>query len=177
MNILVITGSAHKNGTSAKMAEEFIKGAQEAGNDVYRFDAAFKNVHPCLACEKCHNTDKGCVFKDDMEEINPHLLDADLVVFVSPVYYYGITAQIKSVIDRFYANDSLLHGHKKAVLLLTMEEKALEAADGCISTFKDMTRFLNWEIFGTIVAADSVNLDALMKTDYPAKAYALGKSI
>lgn len=48
MKILMITGSAHKNGTTAMLASEFIKGAEEAGHEVYRFDAAFKNVHPCI---------------------------------------------------------------------------------------------------------------------------------
>ena len=54
MKITVITGSPHKNGTSARLAEEFIKGAESAGHKVFRFDGAFKNVHPCIACEKCH---------------------------------------------------------------------------------------------------------------------------
>lgn len=55
MKIVMITGSAHKTGTTAVMAEEFMKGATEAGHEVYRFDSAFKNVHPCIACEHCHN--------------------------------------------------------------------------------------------------------------------------
>ena len=57
MKILVVTGSPHKAGTSTLLAEQFIKGAAEAGHEVCRFDAAFKNVHPCIACERCHNTE------------------------------------------------------------------------------------------------------------------------
>lgn len=98
MKILVITGSAHKNGTTALLTEQFIKGAEESGHEVFRFDSAFKKVHPCIACEKCHNTDTGCVFKDDMEELNPVLLTADAVVFVTPIYYYAMNAQIRAVI-------------------------------------------------------------------------------
>ncbi len=64
MKILVITGSPHKAGTSEVLAEQFIKGAEKAGHEVFRFDAAFKDVHPCIACEKCHTTDTGCAFKD-----------------------------------------------------------------------------------------------------------------
>ena len=95
MKITVITGSPHKNGTSARLAEEFIKGAESAGHKVFRFDGAFKNVHPCIACEKCHKTNSGCAFKDDMQELDPHLLESDGIVFVSPIYYYDVTAQIK----------------------------------------------------------------------------------
>jgi len=122
MKIIVITGSAHKNGTSANLAENFIKGAEEAGHEIFRFDSAFKKVHPCIACEKCHNTDTGCAFKDDMETLNPELLSADAVVFVTPIYYYAMNAQIRTVIDRFYANDAQLHGNKKTALLVTMAD-------------------------------------------------------
>ena len=85
MKVLVITGSAHKNGTTAYLAQKFIEGATEAGHVVFRFDAAFKNVHPCIACEKCHRTGS-CAFQDDMNELNPHLLEADVIVLVSPIY-------------------------------------------------------------------------------------------
>ena len=122
MKIVMITGSPHRHGTSALLADAFIQGAQEAGHTVFRFDAAFQELHPCRACERCHNTDKGCIYKDGMEELNPHLLEADLVAFASPIYYYDWSAQLKLAIDRFYANSTALRTPKKAVLLLTMED-------------------------------------------------------
>lgn len=102
MKILVITGSPRKNGNSNTLAEHFIKGAKEAGHEVVRFDAAFKKVHPCIACNRCGMNGQ-CVFKDDFEFIRKHIADADLVAFATPMYYFGISAQIKTVIDRFYA--------------------------------------------------------------------------
>lgn len=90
MKVLVITGSPHKNGTSAHLVQSFIKGAEEAGHEVCRFDAAFKNVHPCIACDHCNKTGNGCVFKDDMEVLNPMLFEADVVAFAAPIYYYGM---------------------------------------------------------------------------------------
>lgn len=95
MKIVVITGSAHKNGTSAYLAEKFIGGAEEAGHEIFRFDAAYKNIHPCIGCDKCKNMGS-CAFQDDMNELNPHLLEADAVVLVSPIYYYDVNAQIKA---------------------------------------------------------------------------------
>ena len=127
MRILVVTGSPHKHGTSACLADNFVKGATEAGHEVYRFDAAFKNVHPCTACNTCYTKGDGCVFKDDMEELNPKLFEAEAVVFVSPIYYYNVNAQIKAVIDRFYANDAKLHGNRKTALLTTMEDETMES--------------------------------------------------
>lgn len=177
MKVLIITGSAHKNGTTAYLAKQFIKGADEAGHEVCRFDAAFKDVHPCIACEKCHNGTLGCVFKDDMQELNPHLIEADAIVLVSPIYYYDINAQLKAVIDRFYANDAVLHGNKKAVLMVAMADDNLETANGALETFKGMTKYLEWDIAGTVIGVNCMTPDMLKNTDYPKQAYELGKAL
>ena len=177
MKVLVITGSAHRKGTTDVLAEQFIKGAAEAGHEVCRFDAAFKKVHPCIACEKCHNTDLGCVFKDDMEELNPHLLASDVIAFVSPIYYYDVNAQLKAVIDRFYANDAALHKNKKAILMVAMADDTMESADGAVASFKGMTNFLEWDVAGILAGVDCGNVDALNKTDYPKQAYEMGKNL
>ena len=66
MKIQVITGSPRKNGNSSTLADHFIRGAEEAGHEMVRFDAAFKEVHPCIACNKCGMNGE-CVFKDDFE--------------------------------------------------------------------------------------------------------------
>lgn len=177
MKILVITGSAHKKGTSAWLADEFSKGAEEAGHEVYRFDAAYRDVHPCIACERCHTTDKGCTFRDDMNELNPQLLEADVVAFVSPVYYFDINAQLKAVIDRFYANDKALHGGKKAVLMVSMYDDTIATAEGAIASFKSTAAYLGWENAGVIAATGCGSVDDMKKTDFPQQAYELGKNL
>ena len=177
MKVLVITGSPHKNGTTAALAEQFIAGAKAAGHQVTRFDAAFKQVHPCIACEKCHTADAGCVFKDDMEELNPLLFAADAVAFVSPVYYYTVSAQIKAAIDRFYANDAALHKGKKAVLITAMADDTMESAEGPNATFKGMFDFLEWENSGILNAAACSTAADLENTEYPKMAYEMGKSL
>lgn len=176
MKIVVLTGSAHKNGTTAMLADEFIKGAEKAGHEVFRFDAAYKNVHPCIACERCHNTDKGCAFQDDMNELNPHLLEADGIVFISPIYYYDINAQLKAVIDRFYANDAALHRNKKAALMVTMADDTEKTADGAVKSFKGTADFLEWKIAGTVIGVKCATVEDLKKTDYLKQAYEFGKS-
>ena len=177
MKVLVLTGSPHTHGTSALLADEFIRGAEEAGHEVTRIDTASLQVHPCIACEQCHHTDKGCVFKDDMQKVTPPLLHADAVIFISPVYYYGINAQLKTVIDRFYANDELLHGEKKSALLLTYADDKDRTADGAAATFDRMAEFLEWENLGVIAAKACADRDDIERTDYPQKAYELGKSL
>lgn len=177
MKIVVITGSPHRHGTSALLADKFIQGAQENGHEIFRFDAAFQDLHPCLACRKCRETENGCVYKDDMELLNPHLLAADMVVFASPIYYYDWTAQLKLAMDRFYANGPALRVPKKTALLLTMEDDTMESAAGAIQSYQGMTNFLHWQRVGVISALDCGNLEDMAKTNYPQKAYELGKSL
>ena len=87
MKILVITGSPHKKGTSALLADNFIAGALEAGHEVFRFDTIFQVTQPCLACYYCRKNNHKCIQEDDMELVWDKLIAADMVVFVTPVYY------------------------------------------------------------------------------------------
>ena len=177
MKIVVITGSHHKNGTSAHLAAAFIRGAEETGHEVCRFDAAFRQVHPCIACETCYNTNRGCVFADDMKTLYPELLAADAVAFATPIYYYAMNAQIRAVIDRFYACDAQLHHNKKTALLVTMADNTMESAAGAIASFQGMAKFLDWDIAGMVIGAVCMDVPALERTDYEEQAYQLGKQI
>ena len=178
MKVLVITGSPHKKGTSALLVSEFIRGAEEAGHEVSRFDAAFKAVHPCIACEQCHTAaEKGCVFKDDMNELLPLLANAEAVVFASPVYYFTISAQLKAAVDRFYAIDEVLHEEKKAMLMVTMSDSTVSTADGALAFFRGTTGYLGWKDVGTLVAAGCTTRADIENTDYPQQAYEMGKNL
>lgn len=177
MNITIITGSAHRHGTSALLADKFAEGAEEAGHAVFRFDAAFKNVHACLGCDTCRAKKAGCVFKDDMDQLNPHILQADMIVFASPVYYFNVNAQLKSVIDRFYANNSALQGNKKTALLLSMADTSAGSAEGSEAFFKHFADYMGWERLGVISATGSWTREDIEKTDFPQRAYDLGRSL
>jgi len=104
MKIVVITGSPHRHGTSALLADEFIRGAEEAGHSVTSFDAAFMKIGACLGCDKCMMSGP-CCQKDDMEQIINAILQTDMIVFATPLYYYGMSTQLKAVIDRFYSKN------------------------------------------------------------------------
>ena len=99
MKIAVITSSPHKNGSSNLLASEFIRGAEEKGHSVTLFDAGHSEIKSCIGCDKCGMNGE-CVFKDDFEFVRNNIVDADVVVFTTPMYYFGISAQIKTVIDR-----------------------------------------------------------------------------
>ena len=176
MKILVITGSPRKNGNSNTLADNFIKGAQEAGHSVVKFDSAFKNVHPCIACNKCGMNGQ-CVFKDDFEFIRNNIVDADAVVFVSPMYYFGISAQIKAVIDRFYAINGQIHVSKKAALIMTYADTSTKEAQPIINHYETLLNYLGWSDAGKVIASGVWTAGDINHTQYPKQAYELGKKI
>ena len=176
MKILVITGSPRKNGNSATLADHFIRGAKEAGHEVVRFDAAFKKVHPCVACNSC-GMNGPCVFKDDFEFVRGHIVDADCVVFATPMYYFGISAQLKAVIDRFYAINGSIHVPKKAVLLMTYANTAASEAVPIESHYEVLLKYLGWSDAGRVIASGVWPVGAVERTRYPEQAYRLGRSI
>ena len=176
MKILVLTGSPRKNGNSNTLADNFIKGAEEAGHMVERFDAAFKDVHPCIACNKC-GMNGTCVFKDDFEFVRQHIIDADAVVFATPMYYFGISAQLKAVIDRFYAINGQIHRPKKAVLLMTYADTGAAEAEPIIKHYEVLLNYLGWQNAGTVIASGVWPAGAVNHTEYPRQAYELGLSL
>ena len=100
--VLILSGSPRKGGNSDTLCDEFMKGAIEAGNEVEKIFVAGKNIGYCKACYACKDTGV-CVIKDDMAEVLQKMLDADVIVLSSPVYFYSISAQLKAVIDRTVA--------------------------------------------------------------------------
>lgn len=177
MKILVISGSPHKSGSTALLTENFIAGAEEAGHEVCRFDASFKSIHPCMGCERCHKTGDGCVFKDDMEELRPEVLNSDAIVFVSPVYYFGMNAQLAAAIDRFYAfNDKLMTQDKKAALITAFADDEEDACSGLVKTYQLTLRYMGWEDRGIVAAQGCSNADDVLQSSYTTQAYRLGKN-
>ncbi len=180
MKITVLTGSPHQAGATALLADKFIQGAEEAGHQVYRFDAAEKGVSPCIACDCCGQGCEPCVMDDDMEELNPHLLEADLVAFVTPLYYSGMSAQLKTVVDRFYGIDNRLCGSgKKTVLLAACADGAENgwAMDELAAHYKGFTGYLQWENLGMVLATGCGSRGDAEASPFPEQAYQLGKSL
>lgn len=177
MKIVVLTGSPRKNGNSAYLAEQFIKGAEEKGHEVFRFDCAFKQVEPCRACNRC-GMNGPCIFNDDFQELRPYLIEADMVVFATPMYYFGISAQMKLVIDRFYAINGQIKGMiKKAAFIMTYADTSEKKAEPMLAHYHKLIDYLGWSSVGEIVASGVWTAGSVQSTDYPQKVYLLGKSL
>lgn len=176
MKIVVLTGSPHRNGTTALLAERFITGARDAGHSIFRFDAAFRETHPCSGCDAC-GMNGPCIYKDDIEtNLITHLTDADLIALVSPVYYFHISAQLKTVIDRFYSRTGRISG-KQSVLLAAAGSNTELTMRSLQKFYSTLSNYMRWHSRGTVLAPGCPTRDALIKTAYPEAAYQLGKSL
>lgn len=170
-------GSPNKNGSSNLLAENFIRGAEEAGHSVKVIDAAHANIHPCTGCIHC-GYEGPCVQIDDMEMIRRQILDADMMVFVTPLYYYGISAQLKTLIDRFCAFNSSIQGkHMKSALLTVAWNSADWTFDALEAHYHILVRYLNLKDMGAILGYGCGGLSMTRSSGYPQKAYDLGKSL
>lgn len=175
--ITVVTGSPRRRGTSFLLADEFIRGAKERGHIVTRYDAAFSKVTPCNGCDRCGIGARPCVYKDDMLKIGPSLVEADVVVLCTPLYYFGFSTQIKAVIDRFYGYNSRLHEGKRAVLLATAWNSDDWTMEALATHYRILTRYMGWKDAGRILAIGCGTRADIEASAFPRQAYELGRRI
>ena len=97
--VLIISASPRKGGNSDILCDRFMQGAEEAGNTVEKVSLRDLKIGYCMACYGCRGTKK-CVQKDDMEELLSRMIEADVLVLATPVYFYSMDGQLKTMIDR-----------------------------------------------------------------------------
>jgi len=99
--VLTFNGSPRKNGNTSALLHEFIRGASESGANVEQIIAYDLNLNYCTGCLKCNLLKRCAIGADDWQQLSQKILDADVVVFASPVYFHHVTAQLKKILDRF----------------------------------------------------------------------------
>ena len=177
MKIVVLTGSPRKNSNTSYMADRFIAGATEAGHEVFKFDCARSEVSGCIGCNHC-NMNGPCIYDDDFSKLRPKLIEADLVAFVSPMYYFGFSSQIKRVIDRFYAINGQIKGaSKKAVFMMAYADNSKSEAEAMTVHYKTLIKYLGWKDAGMVIAPGVWTAGSIKNTKYGEDAYKLGKNI
>lgn len=128
MNVILLQGSARKKGNTAKVLNWVEDELIALGHGVESIYLNSRNLKGCLGCAKCkeHPDRVGCVQTDDIPEILGKIVNAQAVVFASPLYFWGVTAQLKAVIDRTYSlytnyhqpgHASLVEGQRQALLV------------------------------------------------------------
>lgn len=156
MNILVLNGSPRPNGNTAAMVAAFVEGVDKSKHNIKVIPVCSKNISGCLACEYCHTKGDGmCIQQDDMQEIYPLLLEAEMIVLASPVYYHGFTGQLQCAINRIYALDKPKNLKKAALILSSGSDKVY---DGAIYEYQNsFLDYLELEDMGIFTAFDKQN--------------------
>lgn len=177
MKIVVLEGSPNKNGSSNTLANAFIEGAKEAGHSVDVIDAAHANIHPCTGCIHC-GYEGPCVQKDDVDDIRARVLAADMMVFVTPLYYYGMSAQLKTLVDRFCAfNSSIQRKHMKSAMIAAAWNADGRTFEALEAHYKALVRYLNLKDMGAVWGKGCGTPSMTKRSRYVQQAYELGKNL
>ena len=175
MKIVILEGSPNQNGSSNLLAGAFIRGAQEAGHTAEVIDAAHSKIHPCTGCIRC-GYEGPCVQKDDMERIRTQILDADMMVFVTPLYYYGMSAQLKTMVDRFCAfNSSIQRKHMKSAILAAAWNSDSWTFEALEAHYRTLVRYLDLRDMGAVWGKGCGTPSMTKHSQYPQQAYELGR--
>jgi multimeric flavodoxin WrbA len=161
MKVLGIFGSPRRGGNTEILLEEALKGAEKEGAKVDRLYLSDFTLTPCKECHGCDRTGN-CVILDDMQNVYPRLLESDVVIFASPIFFYGVTAWAKALIDRcqaFWARKYLLkdpslgkEGKKRKGFFISVgATKGPRVFDGAVLTVKYFFDVLNAEYVGELV--------------------------
>lgn len=175
--IAVLVGSARKHGNTDQIADAFIQGATEEGNICTKVYLGEKNIQGCRGCNYCQNNNHQCIIQDAMQEYYPLFLEADVVVFTSPLYFWTISSWIKTFIDRLYAisvDDQ--YPRKETVLLMSAGDDHFWTFEQAISYYRFLTKALGWKNLG-MVCAGGCEIHNNVNKQYLTEAYQIGKSI
>ena len=175
--VVILSSSPRRGGNSELLAEAFARGAQESGNQVetvYLREKQYGFCRGCLACQKLGH----CVIRDDAVEVAARMHDADVLVFATPVYYYSVSGQLKTMLDRanpLYGTD---YDFTKAYLLATAAEDGRETVEGTVRAVQGWVDcFGRCKLAGTVFAGGVTDAGDIAGHPALEKAHQMGKEI
>lgn len=174
--ILILTGSPRKGGNTDRLAAAFSQGARE-NNDIEVISIADVKVSPCIGCNACFMREGNtCVQRDDMDLIYDRLKEADTLIIASPVYFYGVSAQMKAVIDRLHTPMRNCFGIKKLGLIMVGAAELPELFDSILTQYRLVLNFFKLEDIGTVLVRGAGEKGSVTESSLK-EAYELGRSI
>ena len=176
--VLILSGSPRKGGNSDILCDEFMRGAIEAGNAVEKIRVTEKKIAPCTGCYFCRNNGGRCALNDDMTDILQKIIDCDVLVLSSPVYFYSICAQLKAVIDRTVARWTEI-ANKELYYIATAAEEDEDTLDTTLACFHGFAMCIDgYEEKGTLYGKGvSEKGDVLNRPELTLIAYEMGLSV
>ncbi len=175
-NILIISASPRKCGNSDTLCDEFLRGAKDSGNNAEKIFLRDKKINYCTGCGVCNDTHK-CVQKDDMAEILDKMVNADVIVLATPVYFYTMDAQLKTLIDRTVPRYTEISG-KEFYFIVTAADTDKSMLEKTVDGLRGFTDdCLSDPIEKGVIYASGVWQSGDVKgTEYMQQAYEMGRN-
>jgi multimeric flavodoxin WrbA len=140
--VLVLSASPRRNGNSDLLCDEFVKGAQEAGHQAEKIFLKDRKINYCLGCGACYDKGKPCSQRDDMPAILEKMIAADVIVMATPVYFYTMNAQMKTLIDRTCAGYTEIK-NKDFYFIVAAADSSTQAMERTLEGFRAFTSCLD----------------------------------
>lgn len=175
--VLILEGSPRPNGNSCILSDEFARGAEESGCDVEKIHITRKKIAGCLGCNACQRNNGICVQKDDMAEIQEKMTAADVIVLASPIYFYSMTGQMKTMLDRTYAFFNQLAG-KTFCFIITCAAPEESFTETMLAALRGFTCCVPDSIEGGVVLGLGTNDPGdVRQSAAMEKAYQMGRRV
>ena len=175
--IMIVTSSPRKGGNSETLARKFAEGAIAAGHDAQVVAVRDLGLKFCTGCFACQSLGR-CVLGDGMNALYESFQNADVLVFATPVYYYAVSGQLKTFLDRLNPLYPKQNRFREVYLLATAAEADEHAMDGSVKDIQGWIDCFEGVRLAGVLRATGVNdkgeIDA---TDFPAKAFEMGKNV
>lgn len=175
--VLILSASLRGNSNSEILANEFAKGAKAAGHEVRQISLKDKAINFCKGCLTCQTT-RCCIIKDDVNEIIQKMSVADVLVFATPIYYYEMSGQMKTMLDRMNPLFGSEYAFREIYLLAAAADSAETAIDGAIHGLKGwLDCFARAELKGVLLGGGVTAAAEISGRKVLQEAYEKGKSI
>lgn len=175
--VLVLSTSPRKGGNSDALADAFVRGAQEAGNQVEKITLYDKTIGFCKGCLSCQNTQR-CIIRDDADAITQKMLTADVIAFTTPIYYYGMCGQMKTLLDRANPLFPAAYQFRDIYLLAAAAEADEHTVDGAVTGLQGwIDCFEKARLAGTVFAGGVTAVGEIQGHPALQRAYETGKTV
>ena len=179
-NVVILNGSPRKKGNTSALVNAFAEGAENAGHTVTEFFLDDMDIHGCKGCFGGHSSREcPCVQRDDMDKIYPAVKAGDVIVFATPLYYWNMSGQIRTAVDRLFAleegDGNLLRGNNRSCALLMAAEG--HGFEDVLTYFDHLMEHLRWKNLGHVLAGGNGDIGDIDGKPEIKQAYDLGNSI
>jgi multimeric flavodoxin WrbA len=175
--VLVLSASPRREGNSDILCDQFMLGATEAGHQAEKIFFKDKEINYCLACDSCLDNESNCIQEDDMAEVLDKMIAADVIVMATPVYFYTMNAQMKTLIDRTYPKYTQIR-NKDIYLIVTAAVRNKQALERTIEGFRGFTSLLSGaKEMGIIYGTGAWKIGDIKGTKAMDQAYEMGKTV